>query len=97
MWKTALTLALAALLMAVPAVRADEAQLIATLKSADASVKDKADACRLLSRCGTAAAVLAHDAHLAVAVDHDHVWQGLDAIGARDLLRGIEQHRKRHC
>ncbi|HQL73642.1 MAG TPA: HEAT repeat domain-containing protein [Phycisphaerae bacterium] len=57
MWKTALTLALAALLMAAPAVRADEAELIATLKSADASVKDKADACRLLSRCGTAKAV----------------------------------------
>jgi HEAT repeat protein len=59
MWKSTLTLTLAAALLAAPAAvsAAQEAELIAVLKSSDATQKDKADACRELAHLGTKQAV----------------------------------------
>ena len=58
MWKSTLTLALAAALLAATAAVsvAQEAELIAVLKS-DAAQKEKADACRELAHVGTKQAV----------------------------------------
>lgn len=57
MWKSTLYLTLAAALLAAPAVSvAQEAELLAVLKS-DAAQKEKADACRVLAQVGTKQAV----------------------------------------